>query len=71
MLGPEAWVILRMLFKSGGCVFYSLLALPYSSPAGLQSQTFWGLIFPVQGLLIAEPNVRLTPLATWGEALQL
>ena len=47
-LGPGAGETLCVPCKSGVSVFHSLLALPKVSPAGLQSQTFWGLIYLVQ-----------------------
>ena len=42
-------------------VSYSLLTLQYASPAGLEIQTFWGLIFLVQHPQAGEPNVGLNP----------
>lgn len=46
-------------FKSEVSVSYRPLALPKISPTDFQSQTFWELIFPVQGPWSAEPNVGL------------
>ena len=39
------------------------------SPIGLQSQTFWGLIFQLPVLKIGLPNVGYEPFAPQGEAL--
>lgn len=50
---------------------YSHLALPYASPGGIQSQVFWGLIFPEQNPQAGPANVGLRPLTTWGKPLQL
>ena len=44
---------------------------PEISPAGFQSQTFWGFIFPVQDPQAGGPSVELRPLAPWGEPLWL
>ena len=63
--------ILCSSFKSGVSVSYSPLALSYTSLAGLQSQTFWGLAFPVENPQAWEPDVRFRSLAPWGEPLQL
>ena len=41
------------------------------SLTGLQSQTFWGLIFLVQDPWVGEPDVELRTLTLWGEPLQL
>ena len=46
-------------FKSRSSVSHSSLRFPKASPFGLQSQTFWGLIFPEQEPWAGEPNVRL------------
>ena len=46
-------------------LIYSLPTLPNFSPAGLQSQTFWGLIFLVQDPWAGKPNVELRLLAPW------
>ena len=43
---------------------------PSISPAGLQSQILWGLIFPGQGPWVGEPEVKLRPLTLVGEPLQ-
>ena len=58
-------------FKSRVLFSYSPLALPYASPAGLQSLAFRGLITPVQDPQAGEPNAGLRPLTPWGEPLQL
>lgn len=47
VLGLEACEILRETFKSGISVSLSPTDLLNISSAGLQSQTFWELIFPV------------------------
>ena len=59
------WVcrILWVPFKSVFSFYYSPLALLKSSLTRLQSQTFWGLIFPMQGPWAAWPNVALKPIA--------
>ena len=52
----------------------SIIPQPSGSPEGfasLQSQTFWGPIFPVQDPWAGEPDVELETLALWGEPLQL
>ena len=46
--GPEACEILCVPFKNGLYISHSPLGLLKVSPTGLQSQTFWGFIFPVQ-----------------------
>ena len=57
--------------KSGIFVSYSLLAFLHKGSAGLQSQKFRGLILLVQDPWAGEPDVRVRPLAPWGEPLQL
>lgn len=56
-LDPVAGGILYALFKIGVSVSHSLLALLKVSPDGLQSQTFWGPVFPVQAPHTRETNV--------------
>ena len=58
-------------FESTGSVSHSSLSFPKASPFGLQSQTFWELIFPEQKPWAGEPNGRLWLLTPWGEPLQL
>ena len=70
-LGPRAYEILCAPFKSGISISHIPLGLLKVSPAGLQSQKFWGLVFPVQDSQAGEPNVGLGPLTPWGESLQL
>ena len=50
--------------------YWSGVPLP-SLESGLQSQTFWGLVFPVQESQTGEPDVGLRTLVSWGEILQL
>ena len=50
---------------------HSPLGLLKVSPAGLQNQTFWSLIFPTQDPWAGDPEVGLRPLASWGEPPQL
>ena len=68
-LGLGVCEILCVPFKSGVSISHSLLALLKVSPTGLQSQTFWGLVFSVQDPRAGEPDVGLEPLAPWGEPL--
>ena len=70
-LGPQVCEILCVPFDSGVSISHSPLTPPKISPTGFQSQTFCGLIFPVQNSGAGEPNVGLGPLAPWGEPLQL
>ena len=70
-LGPGVCEILCVPFKGEVSVSNSPVGLPTVSPAGLQSQMFWGLIFPTQDLRAREPDVGLRPLAPWVETLQL
>ena len=57
-------------FKSGVSISHSPLPLWKVSPAGFQSQIFWGLIFLVLDPWAGDLSVGLRPLAPWGEALQ-
>ena len=59
--------ILCVHFKTGVSISHSALAVPKVSPTGLQSQTFWGLMFLMQNCWAGEPDVRLRSLAPWGE----
>ena len=52
-------------------ISYSPLSVLNVSPTGLQSQTSWGFIFPVQDLWNGEPSVVLGPLTPWRKPLQL
>ena len=70
-LGPGGCEILCSPFKSGVSICPSPLGLLKVSPAGLQSQTFWGLIFPVKDPQAGEPSVELRPFTPWGEPLAL
>lgn len=47
------------------------LTFPKTSPIGLKSQVFWGLIFLVQNTQGGEPDVSLESIALWGEPIQL
>ena len=69
-LGPGVCEILWVPFKSGVAISHSSLTLWKVSPAGFQSQTFWGLIFLVQDPWAGDLSVGLRPLAPWEEALQ-
>ena len=62
-LGPGAHDILCVSFKSGVPISHSPLALPKGSLTGLQSQTFWELIFWVQKPQAGEPDAGLRSLA--------
>ena len=53
--GTRACETLHVPFKSKVFVSYSPPALPNVSPAGVQSLTFWGLIFPMLRLLCLDP----------------
>ena len=68
-LGPRACEILYALFvKSFPPRPLKLLKV---SPAGLQSQMLWGLLFLLQDPKAGETNVGLKPLTPLGESLQL
>ena len=58
-LSPGACEILCMPLKTGVLISHSPLALWEVIPTGLQSQLFWGLIFPVQAPWAEDPDVRL------------
>ena len=68
-LGLRAREILHAPFKSRVSVSYSPVALLNISPAGFQSQVFWGLIFLLQDHWAGEPDVGLGSLAPWGGPL--
>ena len=70
-LCPGVCEILCAPFKNRVSIFHSTLALSRVSPAGLQSQMFWGLIFLVQDPQTGEPNVGFRPFAPWRGPLQL
>lgn len=53
-----------MPFKSGASISHSPQALSKVSPADLQRQTFWGLVFPEEGPQAGEPHVGLRPLSS-------
>lgn len=60
----------------GACkiLCYTLLragSLSPTGPAGLQSQTLWVLIFPVQDPQAGESDVGLRSLTPWGAPLQV
>lgn len=50
---------------------YSHLTPPYASPREIQSQVFWGFIFPEKNPQAGPANVGLRPLTPWGKPLQL
>ena len=52
-------------------ISHSSLGLPRLSPAGLQSQMFWGLLFLVPDPQTGELDVGLRLLGSWGEPLRL
>ena len=56
VLGLGVCEILCAPFKGGVSLSYSPLALLYSSPAGLQSHMFWGVVFPVQDLRLGRTS---------------
>ena len=58
-LGPRAHEILYPSFKSEVSIFPSLMGLLKLSPAGLQNQVLWELIFPVQDPQAGELDVGL------------
>ena len=70
-LAPGVCEILCASFKSGTSISHSPLALPKVIHARLQSQIFWGIIFPVQDPWAREPDVGLRPLTPWEEPLQV
>ena len=70
-LGPGVCEILWVPFMSGISISHSSLPLWKLSPAGFQSQIFWGLIFLVPDPWAGDLSAGLRPLAPWGEALQL
>lgn len=47
------------------------LSSPIHKPCWFSKPDVWGLIFPVQDLRAAEPDVELGPLVPWGGLLQL
>ena len=57
--------------KSVLSISHSPLGLPKVSPAALQGQMLWGLLFLVQGPQAGEPDMGLTLLTPWREPLQL
>ena len=69
-LSPRACDILCTPFKNEVSVSPSPVGLLILSPAGLKSQMFWELIFPVQGPQAGEPDVGLRTLTAVGEPLQ-
>ena len=69
-LSLSACKILCVSFKSGVCISHNPLGLPKLSPAGVQSQVVWGLVFLVQDLRDGEPSVGLRTLTPVGEPLQ-
>ena len=69
-LGPKVCEPLRAPFNRRVSVPHSPLTLRKVSPAGFQSQIFWGLIFLVLDPWAGDLSVGLRPLAPWGEALQ-
>ena len=68
-LGLGACEILQVPFKSRVSLPYSPPAIPY--PTGLQSQAFWGPVFPMKDPQPGKLYVKLKPLSPWGEPLQL
>ena len=68
---PGVCEILCTPLKSRVSVSYSPLALPYTSPIGLQSHMFWGLVLLVQDPWAGELNVGLRPITSCGKFLQL
>ena len=54
--------ILCVPFKSEVSISHNPLALPKISPCGLQSQMFWGHVFPAQVPWSGKPGVELGPL---------
>ena len=50
------------LFTRGVLISHSLLVLLVINPTNSQSQTLWGLTFPVQVFWAGEPDVELEPL---------
>lgn len=60
-MGLRVYMILCVLFKSEVSIFHSALGLPEVSPAGLQSQKFYGLIFQRQHPQLRETDVELKP----------
>ena len=69
-LGPRTCEILCVPFWSGVSISPSPLELSKVSPTDLQSQAFWGIIFPVQDPQDEEPEVGLRPLTPCREPLQ-
>lgn len=57
------------LFTRGVLIFHSQLVLLVINPTNSQSQTLWGLFFPVQVFWAGEPDVELVELESlplWG-----
>ena len=61
-LHPGEWEILCTPFKSEVSISPSPVGLLRLSPAGLQSQMLWGLIFLVLDPQVGEPDVGLRTL---------
>ena len=60
-LDPGACESLCAPFKSTVSTSHSSLGLWRVSPAGLQSQMLWGLVFPVYDPQVMEPNMGSDP----------
>lgn len=63
---PLPWEILYAFFNSGVFISHNPLSLLKVSPAGLQSQTFWGLALRMRDPRAGEPAVGLRPFSSLG-----
>lgn len=70
-LGPSTCEILCVPFRSEVSIFSSPVGLSKLSSTSLQSQIFWGLIFPVQDTQAGEPNMRFRGLNPVGKGLNI
>ena len=69
-LVPRGSGIFYMPFKRGVSTSHSPLGLLKVSPAGLQSQSFWGVHLSSTGPSVGKPAVGLRPMSPWEETLQ-
>ena len=60
----ESWVCIQALHK-GSFDFPQPTGSPGYKPTNSQSQTLWGLFFPVQVFWAGEPDVELESLPPW------
>ena len=68
MLGPGVSESVHMPFKSCSSIHHSSVGLMGTSPIGLQSQMFLGLVSQLLVLKVGVPDVGYEPFAPQGEA---